>query len=99
MTTDRMCETGNFSMGQLVCTPSILDMLEVPGADRDFGKILADYQLGIWGHCCPDDARANDWAVDNDARILASYRVADIDVWIITEADRSTTTILLPMEY
>lgn len=46
-----------------------------------------------------DDALANDAALADGGRLLSSYRVADQTVWIITEADRSATTLLLPSEY
>ncbi|WP_308444852.1 hypothetical protein [Paraburkholderia adhaesiva] len=47
----------------------------------------------------PEDAEANRWAVVNGARILSSYLIANERVWIITEADRSVTTLLFPEEY
>lgn len=61
---------------------------------------LNRYITGDWGDVPESDARANDQSVKNGDRILGSYKSADgIKFWIITEADRSYTTILLPEDY
>lgn len=53
-----------------------------------------------WGNVCKEDAEQNNWSLEHDARILSSYKSSDDTVfWIITEADRSATTVLLPEEY
>jgi hypothetical protein len=53
-----------------------------------------------WGECCPEDAAENDFAVDKGFRLLSVYRDRSQTVfWIITEADRSATTVLLPEDY
>ena len=53
-----------------------------------------------WGDLCEADRRRNDTALLSGERLLSSYQVApDLTVWIITEADRSVTTLLLPSEY
>lgn len=53
-----------------------------------------------WGMVCRDDAEANDFALLHDLRILSIYEDRNgIRFWIITEADRSSTTILLPSDY
>jgi len=55
---------------------------------------------GDWGDVCTDDASANEWALKNDGRILSSYKTkVGEKIWVITEADRSATTLLLPDEY
>jgi len=53
--------------------------------------------MGDWGDVSPDDAQANEDAIKDELRILSAYRLKDqTKVWIITEADRSATTFLLP---
>ena len=53
-----------------------------------------------WGDCCPEDWRENDFAVDKYLRLFSVYHDrSGTKFWIITEADRSATTILLPDEY
>jgi hypothetical protein len=72
---------------------------------EDHGASLADllvrHQGGDWGEVPPGDARENELSVLRGFRILSSYRVGEEGerVWIITEADRSSTCILLPEEY
>lgn len=69
---------------------------------------LARHQSGDWGCVCAEDRESNDDAVRNGGRILSAYPIdpalpckgyGDNCVWIITEADRSVTTLLLPDEY
>ena len=58
------------------------------------------HACGDWGTVCPDDALANDEALEEGERLLSAYKLRDgTKVWIITEADRSSTCILLPDEY
>jgi len=55
---------------------------------------------GDWGEVCEEDAQANHEALRTGARLMSVYRIHDTqNVWIITEADRSSTTLLLPSEY
>jgi len=55
---------------------------------------------GDWGQVCAEDWRLNDEAVQDGSRIVSAYiTLKGVKIWIITEADRSTTTILLPDEY
>ena len=61
---------------------------------------LARHQSGDWGIVCEDDKRENELSVKEGFRILSAYKTArDVKIWIITEADRSSTTILHPSEY
>jgi len=87
-----------FSLGQLVATPGALEALQQAGqSPADF---LARHVRGDWGEVCDDDKRANDEALVHGARILSAYRtLRNVRIWVITEADRSSTTILLPEEY
>jgi len=55
---------------------------------------------GDWGDLCDEDRRSNDAALKNGDRLFSSYRITpDLKLWIITEWDRSITTLLLPSEY
>jgi hypothetical protein len=87
-----------FLLGEIVATPGALELLEraaVNGYD-----LLLRHQCGDWGSVPPEDGEANRDAVQNSYRILSSYYLNDDErVWIITEADRSVTTLLLPDEY
>jgi hypothetical protein len=61
--------------------------------------LLDRHMRGDWGEVDPDDWRTNDAAAKGDDRVLSIYNVAGETLWIITEADRSVTTILFPSEY
>jgi hypothetical protein len=60
---------------------------------------LARHASGDWGDLDEDDRRENELSLEHDWRFLSSYPVGDKTVWVITEADRSVTAILLPDEY
>lgn len=87
-----------FPLGQLVATPGALGALQEAGQlPTDF---LARHVRGDYGEVCEDDKRLNDEALVNGSRILSAYRtLLGVRLWIITEADRSSTCILLPEEY
>ena len=72
------------------------DTIKVEGTIQG---LLAMHRYGYWGDLCQDDKESNDEAVKHGGRILSSYLVGIKKVWVITEADRSVTTILLPSEY
>ena len=61
--------------------------------------MLAHHAIGDWGDLCAFDRRHNEIALRDGYRVLSSYPAGSECVWIITEADRSGTTILLPEEY
>ncbi|QBQ98529.1 hypothetical protein E1956_06800 [Paraburkholderia pallida] len=86
-----------FRLGQIVATRGVLTHLEHHGIQAD--PYLRRHVCGDWGNVPPDDALANERAVVHGARILSSYEVAGERVWVITEADRSVTTLLFPSEY
>jgi hypothetical protein len=84
-------------LGQVVTTPGALELLmEAGGSPFDY---LARHETGDWGELCTFDRRQNEIALRDGLRVLSSYNVGEKSVWIITEADRSVTTILLPEEY
>ena len=86
-----------FKLGQIVATRGVLAHLEHHGIAAD--PHLKRHVFGDWGMVPPEDARANCLAVQRGARILSSYDIAGQRVWVITEADRSVTTLLFPEEY
>jgi hypothetical protein len=88
-----------FSIGQLVVTPGALALLAEIRTNP--AELLARHQAGDWGEVPPEDARENELSVLRGLRILSTYRVGKggEKIWIITEADRSSTCILLSEEY
>ncbi len=90
-----------FPLGQVVATPGALDALA--GAGRTPAEFLARHAAGDWGDVGPEDAAENALSLARGFRLLSVYRYDPADpeakVWIITEADRSSTCVLLPSEY
>jgi hypothetical protein len=88
---------GHLPLGKVVATPGAIKLLAEAGEDAfDY---LAHHATGDWGELCAFDRRQNEVALRHGFRVLSSYPVGEGRVWIITEADRSVTTILLPEEY
>ena len=90
-----------FKMGQIVMTRGVADLVE---KDQDFSKFvikcLQRHRNSDWGDLCEEDKKENDFSVDKRLRILSAYKFNDdVKIWIITEADRSVTTVLFPDEY
>lgn len=87
-----------FDLGQLVATPGALVALEKSGQNAmDF---LSRHVTGDWGDVPREDHEENSLSLERGFRLLSTYRTtADDKIWVITEADRSVTTILLPEEY
>ena len=87
-----------FALGQIVMTPGAAAAFAATG-ERSF-PFLARHQQGDWGEVSPEDAAENDFSVTHGFRVLSAYALKDgTRIWILTEADRSATTILLPDEY
>ncbi|QGQ26991.1 hypothetical protein F1728_15310 [Gimesia benthica] len=86
-----------FSLGQVVATPSALSLLDEH--QKTPAEFLSRHQSGDWGELCKEDQQANDSALKHGDRIFSAYKIDDAKIWIITEADRSSTCILLPEEY
>ena len=87
-----------FSLGQVVATPGALEVLQK--AERDPAEFIARHVVGEWGDLEDEDKQENELSVEQGFRILSAYKLDDnTKIWIITEHDRSATTILLPSEY
>jgi hypothetical protein len=85
-------------LGKVVATPGALEAFALI-SENDF-LYLARHANGDWGDGYPDDAKANDEALREGTRLISAYTLrSGTRAWIITEADRSSTCILLPEEY
>ena len=86
-----------FPLGMVVATPAALSTLLELGASP--ATLLARHVSGDWGDLDADDRSANEQALGNGVRIFSSYTINGTEVWIITEADRSSSCVLLPDDY
>ena len=87
-----------FPLGQVVATPGALAALE--RAKQPASCFLARHATGDWGTLGPEDVAENEYSMVHGFRLLSSYETdAGEKLWIISEADRSATTLLLPDEY
>ena len=85
-----------FPLGQVVATPGVI--AAIPNAEMM--RTLARHARGDWGELCPEDAQENELSLRKGFRLLSAYTSSTgVKFWIITEADRSATTFLLPDEY
>jgi hypothetical protein len=87
-----------FPLGRVLATAGALEALS--DAKQGASVFLELHQEGEWGEVSPEDKAANMLALVTGERLLSRYRTAkNVRLWVITEADRSSTTILLPEEY
>jgi hypothetical protein len=87
-----------FPLGRIVATPSALRALE--HANQSAASFLGRHAGGDWGELDREDVRENEFSRAQGFRLLSSYTTAAGEkLWIIAEADRSSTTLLLPDEY
>lgn len=87
-----------FPLGRTVATPGALAALAEAGQSP--AEFLERHVSGDWGEVDEHDAKENEFSLENDLRLLSAYTLkTDVRIWVITEADRSATTILLPEEY
>ncbi len=87
-----------FPLGRILITPGAKDVLD--GLPRTASTLLTRHVTGDWSEMNEHDRQENEFSVDKYLRIFSAYSlVDDTRLWIITEADRSATTILLPEEY
>lgn len=86
-----------FPLGRLLITPGAQSALE--SCDYSPLNLLFRHKRGDWGDISPEDRGENERAIRNGDRIFSAYNLDEFKFWVITEADRSATTILLPEEY
>lgn len=87
-----------FPLGRVVATPGALEALAEAGIDPT--KLLDRHIVGDWGELCEEDWQGNEFSLNRGFRLLSNYPLPDGQkLWIITEADRSVTTLLLASEY
>jgi hypothetical protein len=87
-----------FPPGRFVSTPGALALLEQ--ANKSSLEFLSRHLRGDWGDLCQEDQTENELSLKHGFRLMSNYQVTDTEkLWIITEADRSVTTLLLPEEY
>ena len=89
-----------FSLGKLVWTRNVNNKV---ADDAQFAMFVLQcirrHASGDWGNLGDADKKENEFSLKNDLRLLSSYEQGDYKIWIISEADRSATTILFPEEY
>jgi hypothetical protein len=85
-----------FEPGQIVATPGALDLAE---QGVNLLAYLKRHLNGDWGEMDEEDKKENNFSLMNGYRLLSAYKTRLGKLWIITEADRSVTTFLLPDEY
>jgi hypothetical protein len=87
-----------FELGQIVATPGALAALKKAGQQP--GEFLTRHINRDWGDLDEEDRKENEYSLEHGFRLLSAYKTNAGDrLWIITEADRSVTTLLLPEEY
>lgn len=84
-----------FDLGEVLATRSALDSLGVVGV----AELLSCHIAGVWGDLCQEDIEANWFALRYGLRLLSRYDTADGDFYVITEWDRSYTTVLHVSDY
>jgi hypothetical protein len=89
--------SARFKLGQILSTTAAKQTLA--NAQIDPRSLIMRHRQGDWGDVCAEDAELNNDAVKYGGRLLSSYLIGDEKLWIITEADRSATTLLMPEEY
>jgi hypothetical protein len=87
-----------FPLGRVVATPGALEALAQ--ASQSPWEFLARHARGDWGDVSEGDCQANDQALKDGSRLLSAYQTkTGTRLWVVTEADRSSTCLLLPDEY
>ena len=87
-----------FTLGEVVATPGAVEAMQKHNVLPQ--TLLQRHVTGDWGVLCDEDVKSNNDAVTEGDRILSNYPIANnVRIWVITEWDRSVTTLLLPSEY
>jgi len=84
-----------FEVGRLLSTPGVAAKFK----PEDIAKCHARHIVGDWGDICEHDRGVNAHALEHGERLMSVYEIDEDSLWVITEADRSVTTYLLPEEY
>ncbi|MGD0265511.1 MAG: hypothetical protein ABSD47_11265 [Candidatus Methylomirabilota bacterium] len=93
---EKLPPRGKFPLGRLLATPGALRCL----THDDMLSALARHAAGDWGDLCAEDCAENELSLREGFRLFSAYHsAAGVKFWIITEADRSATTVLVPEEY
>ena len=96
--TNRQACVTHFALGQTFITPGAEEALQIAGQTSI--EFLRRHMSCDWGEISDEDAQENDFSLIEGFRLLSSYHTGKgQQLWIITEADRSATTVLLPSEY
>ena len=96
--TNRQSTITHFALGQTFITPGAEEALQIAGQTAT--EFLRRHMSGDWGELSDEDVRENEFSLKEGLRLLSAYQTGKGQkLWIITEADRSATTILLPSEY
>ena len=97
-TTNKQSTITRFALGQTFITPGAEEALQIAGQTAT--EFLRRHMSGDWGELSDEDVRENEFSLKEGLRLLSAYQTGKGQkLWIITEADRSATTILLPSEY
>lgn len=96
MSEDPSTIESKFELGSIGMTPGVQSEI----VTQEIINAIRRHAQCDWGDVDNEDAKANEWSLENDARLLSVYRSSTrVKFYIITEADRSSTTVLLPSEY
>ena len=92
-----------FPLGRIVLTANLQGQLQAAspeGWEQELQSLIARHASGDWGDLGEEDKRENNLALGRGLRIFSAYETSSgIKIWIISEADRSVTTVLLPEDY
>ena len=91
--------TSKFELGRVVMTRGVADWVEQNPPYRNLYPLLDKHIQGDWGEVDDEDKQTNNEALELGNRVLSAYTLDGEKLWIITEWDRSITTILFPSEY
>jgi hypothetical protein len=96
--TNKQSTINRFALGRTFITPGAEEALQIAGQTAI--EFLRRHMSGDWGELSDEDVKENEFSLKEGLRLLSAYHTGKGQkIWIITEADRSATTILLPSEY
>ncbi len=97
-TTNKQPTITRFALGQTFITPGAEEALQIAGQTAT--EFLRRHMSGDWGELSDEDVKENEFSLKEGLTLLSAFETGKgVKLWIITEADRSATTILLPSEY